>query len=151
MKSTSKIIKMLLLGVLPFLLFACGDEASVFYIVHEDEQVVITQSGRPVGQPIADAGLKIKTPFIQKVHRFNKGIIEWDGSLNRIFTRDKKFILLDKTARWRITDALKFYNALRTEANAQSRLRDIIKSVTRDLVTARLLGLAGAFEQKVTV
>ena len=113
--------------------------ASMLYIVHEGEQVVITEFGRPVGQPITSAGLKIKTPFIQQVHRFDKRILEWDGSPNQIPTGDKKYIWLDTTARWRIKDALKFYQALRTEEGAQSRLDDIIDSTARDLVTAQLL------------
>ncbi len=112
---------------------------SMFYIVNEAEQVVITEFGRPVGEPIANAGLKIKTPFIQQIHRFEKRVLEWDGSPNQIPTKDKKFIWLDTTARWRIKDALKFYQALGTEILAQSRLDDIIDSAARDLVTAQLL------------
>ena len=110
-----------------------------FYTVYEGEQVVITEFGRPVGQPIVTAGLKLKTPFIQQVHRFEKRVLEWDGLPNQIPTKDKKFIWLDTTARWRIKDALKFYQALGTEQFAQSRLDDIIDSAARDLVTAQLL------------
>lgn len=113
--------------------------SGMFYIVHEGEQVVITEFGRPIGQPIVNAGLKMKTPFIQQVHRFEKRILEWDGSPNQIPTKDKRFIWLDTTARWRIKDALKFYQALGTEQFAQSRLDDIIDSAARDLVTAQLL------------
>ncbi len=112
---------------------------SMFYVVNEAEQVVITEFGRPIGEPIINAGLKIKTPFIQQIHRFEKRVLEWDGSPNQIPTKDKKFIWLDTTARWRIKDALKFYQALGTEVLAQSRLDDIIDSAARDLVTAQLL------------
>ncbi len=112
---------------------------SMFYVVNEAEQVVITEFGRPVGEPVVSAGLKIKTPFIQQIHRFEKRVLEWDGSPNQIPTKDKKFIWLDTTARWRIKDALKFYQALGTETLAQSRLDDIIDSAARDLVTAQLL------------
>ena len=112
---------------------------SMFYIVIEGEQAVITEFGRPIGEPINSAGLKIKTPFIQKVHRFEKRILEWDASPNQITTKDKRFIWLDTTARWRIKDALKFYQALGTETDAQSRLDDIIDSAARDLVTGQLL------------
>lgn len=113
--------------------------SGMFYIVEEGEQVVITEFGRPVGEPIVEAGLKIKTPFIQQVHSFEKRILEWDGSPNQIPTKDKRFIWLDTTARWRIVDALKYYQALGTEVQAQSRLDDIIDSAARDLVTAQLL------------
>ena len=112
---------------------------SMFYVVNEAEQVIITEFGRPVGEPIVNAGLKIKTPFIQQIHRFEKRVLEWDGSPNQIPTKDKKFIWLDTTARWRIKDTLKFYQALGTEVLAQSRLDDIIDSAARDLVTAQLL------------
>jgi membrane protease subunit HflC len=131
----SKILIPLIIVVILGVIFASG----TFYIVKEGEQIVLTEFGRPIGQPIVDAGLKIKTPFIQDVHRFEKRILEWDGSPNQIPTKDKKFIWLDTTARWRIKDALKFYQALGTEVLAQSRLDDIIDSAARDLVTAQLL------------
>jgi membrane protease subunit HflC len=116
--------------------------ANVFYVVSEAEQVVITQFGAPVGRPIVNAGLQTKTPFVQKVHRFDKRILEWDGSPTEITTKDKRFIWLDATARWRITDALAFYQAFRAtdpEVAAQSRLDDIIDSAARDLVSDQLL------------
>ena len=131
----SKILIPLIIVIILGVIFA----SSAFYIVREGEQVVLTEFGRPIGQPIVDAGLKIKTPFIQEVHRFEKRILEWDGSPNQIPTKDKKFIWLDTTARWRIKDALQFYQALGTEVLAQSRLDDIIDSAARDLVTAQLL------------
>lgn len=130
-----KILIPLIIVVILAFIFASG----AFYIVKEGEQVVITEFGRPVGEPIVNAGLKIKTPFIQQVHRFEKRILEWDGLANQIPTKDKKFIWLDTTARWRIKDALVFYQALGTETLAQSRLDDIIDSAARDLVTAQLL------------
>ena len=135
MLTNSKILIPLIIVVILVVPFAVG----MFYTVDEGEQVVITEFGRPVGKPIVDAGLKVKTPFIQQVHRFEKRILEWDGSPNQIPTKDKKFIWLDTTARWRIKDALKFYQALGTEEFAQSRLDDIIDSAARDLVTAQLL------------
>lgn len=129
----------ILIPVIIILIISIPLASSTFYIVNEAEQVVITEFGKPIGQPIVNAGLKIKTPFIQQVHRFEKRILEWDGSPNQIPTKDKKFIWLDTTARWRIKDALQFYQALGTEILAQSRLDDIIDSAARDLVTAQLL------------
>ena len=131
--------KKFLIPVIVIVVLVLPVVAGVFYTVHEGEQVVITEFGRPIGQPIVTAGLKVKTPFIQDVHRFEKRVLEWDGSPNQIPTKDKKFIWLDTTARWRIKDALKFYQALGTEEFAQSRLDDIIDSAARDLVTAQLL------------
>ena len=131
--------KNVLIPVIVIVILALPITVGLFYTVHEGEQVVITEFGRPVGQPITTAGLKVKTPFIQRVHRFEKRVLEWDGSPNQIPTKDKKFIWLDTTARWRIKDALKFYQAVGTEEFAQSRLDDIIDSAARDLVTAQLL------------
>ena len=113
--------------------------SGVFYVVREDEQVVITEFGKPIGQTETTAGLKVKVPFIQKIDRFDKRILEWDGLANEVPTKDKRFIWLDTTARWRIVDALKFFQSLRTQQNAQSRLDDIINSAARDLVTGNKL------------
>ena len=131
--------KKILIPLIILVILALPVAAGLFYVVYEGEQVVITEFGRPIGKPVVTAGLKIKTPFIQQVHRFEKRVLEWDGSPNQIPTKDKRFIWLDTTARWRITDALKFYQALGTEQFAQSRLDDIIDSAARDLVTAQLL------------
>lgn len=105
------------------------------YTVSETQQAVITQFGEPVGGPIKEAGLHWKTPFIQQVNYFEKRILEWDGYPSEIPTKDKKFIWIDVTARWRIVDPLKFLQTMRTEPNAQSRLDDIIDGVGRDFVT----------------
>ena len=105
-----------------------------FYILPEGKQAVITQFGAPVGTPIVKAGLRLKTPFIQKVMFFEKRILIWDGDPNQIPTNDKTFIYMDNTARWRITDALLFMQAVGTETRAQSLLDDIINGAVRDLV-----------------
>jgi len=105
------------------------------YTVTEIQQAVITQFGEPMGGPIQKAGLYWKTPFIQDVHYFDKRILEWDGYPSEIPTKDKKFIWVDVTARWRITDPLKFLQTMRTEVNAQSRLDDVIDGMSRDHVT----------------
>lgn len=110
------------------------------YIVTETEQAVITQFGEPVGRPIKSAGLYWKTPFIQQVNYFDKRILEWDGYPSQVPTKDKKFIWVDMTARWRIADPLKFLQTMRHEANAQSRLDDILDGITRDHVTRYEVG-----------
>ncbi len=112
---------------------------SAFYIVDETEQVVITQFGDPIGEPIKAAGLHIKMPFIQKATFFEERFLEWDGDANQIPTADKKYILVNTYARWRIVDALKFYQSVRTEGNAMSRIDDIIDGITRDFISENLL------------
>ena len=113
--------------------------SGVMYVVDETKQVVITQFGKPVGNPITTAGLHFKKPFIQKVRYFEKRLLEWDGDPNQIPTKDKKYIWVDTTARWKIVDALKFLQSVNNEMGAHARLDDIINSATRDTVTRHLL------------
>jgi membrane protease subunit HflC len=113
--------------------------SGAFYTVNEWEQVVITQFGRPIGTPKTDPGLKFKLPFVQKLHRYEKRILRWDGDAKEIPTRDKRFIYVDTTARWRIVDARKFLEVLGTYTQAYSKLDDIIDAVLRDYVSANPL------------
>ncbi len=105
-----------------------------FYILKEGQQAVITQFGAPVGESQTLAGLKLKMPFLHRVQLFEKKILIWDGDPNQIPTNDKTFIYMDNTARWRITDALTFLQAVGTISRAQSLLDDIIDGTVRDLV-----------------
>lgn len=108
--------------------------SSALFTVKESEQVVITQFGKPVGRPISTPGLHAKMPFIQDVHAFEKRFLEWDGDPNQIPTKDKRFIWVDSYARWRITDPLLFFQRLRDENGAQSRLDDILDGETRNTI-----------------
>jgi len=110
--------------------------AGTFYSLEEGQQAVIVQFGRPVGQPVTEAGLHVKLPFVQDVRRFEKRLLIWDGDPNQIPTKGREFIWVDTTARWRIADAKKFLESVATEAGARSRLDDIIDSVVRDQVSA---------------
>ncbi len=107
---------------------------SALYVVQEPEQVIITQFGKPIGDPIMTPGLKFKVPVIQKVNRFEKRFLEWDGAANELPTRDKRFIWVDTYARWRITDPLLFFQRLRDERGAQTRLDDILDGETRNAI-----------------
>lgn len=109
------------------------------YQVDETEQVIITQFGKAVGNPISTPGLHFKTPFVQTVRRFDKRILEWDGAPNQIPTLDKRFIKIDTTARWRIVDPLLFLQLLGDEPSAQKRLDGLLDSVARDIVSSHLL------------
>lgn len=107
---------------------------NALYTVHETTQVIITQFGRPVGDPITMAGLKTRIPFIQKINRIEKRILEWDGRSSKMPTKDKLYIAVDTFARWRIIDPLTFFRRLRDERRAQSPLEDILGSETRNAV-----------------
>ena len=104
------------------------------YIVNEQEQVVITQFGKPVGNAVTTPGVHFKVPLIQNVNVFDKRYLEWDGDPNQVPTKDKKFIFVDTYARWQITDPLQFYKRLTNERGAQSRLDDILDGETRDYI-----------------
>ena len=125
-------ITSILLGIViaAFLMVISG----ALYTVDETEQVIITQFGKPVGEPKTEAGLKFKTPFIQEVNPIDKRILEWDGSPSNMPTKDKLYIAVDLFARWKITDPLQYFLRLRDERSAQSRLDDILGSETRNAV-----------------
>lgn len=129
MKKSTLIVVLILL--IPLLIVL----SSGLYTVPEWEQVVITEFGKPVGEPITEAGLKWKTPFIQVVRRFEKRVLEFDGQATEIPTRDKKFIFVDTFARWRIVDPLTFYQTVRDVRGATGKLNDIINSETRDTIS----------------
>ena len=105
-----------------------------FYTVHQTEQVIVTQFGKPVGEPITDPGLHVKLPFIQEVHRIDKRFLGWDGQPVAIPTRDKTYIHVDTFARWRIEDPKTYFVRLKDERSAQSRLEDILGSETRNAI-----------------
>jgi membrane protease subunit HflC len=105
-----------------------------FFILEEGQQAMITQFGAPVGKPKTEAGFKLKLPFVQDVNYFDKKTQIWDGDPNQIPTNDKTYVYLDVTARWRITDALKYMQAVKTEARAKSLLDAIINGTVRDTV-----------------
>jgi len=116
------------LGVVGFVLL------NSIYTVNEVEQMIITQFGKPVGEPVTSAGLKMKIPFIQDVNPIDKRVLEWDGSPSDMPTKDKLYISVDLFARWRIVDPLQYFLRLRDERSAQSRLDDILGSETRNAV-----------------
>jgi membrane protease subunit HflC len=128
-KVTTLIIVMVIVAVV----------VSSAFVVSEVEQVIITQFGKPVGKPIVTPGIHFKVPVIQKSNFFDKRFLEWDGSPNEIPTKDKRFIWVDTYARWRITDPLLFFQRVRDERGAQSRLDDILDGETRNAIASHFL------------
>ena len=108
--------------------------ATAAFVVREGEQVVITRFGEPIREPITEPGLKFRVPFIDKVRRFEKRFLEWDGKVTEIPTKEKRNILVDTYARWRITDPLVFLKRFQAESRAQARLSGILNGETRDAV-----------------
>jgi membrane protease subunit HflC len=130
MKKTIYIILLLATFVATFAAF------DSVYVVKETEQVILTQFGRPIGQPVTEPGISVKVPFIQKVSYFDKRYLEWDGDANQVPTKDKKFIFVDSYARWQIVDPLQFFIRLNDERGAQSRISDILDGETRNAVAS---------------
>lgn len=104
---------------------------TVFFTVNEVEQVVVTQFGEPI-RVISEPGLYYKMPDpIQKTTKFDRWLLDYDSNPEPIYTKDKKILVLDNYARWRIADPLVFMRALRTKAEGLARLDDIIYSEVR--------------------
>lgn len=129
--------KYIIIGIV--VLAALGVLASAVFIVRETEQVIITQFGKPIGDPIKAPGIHFKIPTIQKANFFDKRFLKWDGDANQIPTKDKRFIWVDTYARWRIVDPLLFFQRLRDERGAQSRLDDILDGETRNAIASHYL------------
>jgi len=127
-----KELKYIILGVIGIILFILLISSA--YVVNEKEQAIITQFGKPVGDPIVEPGLHFKIPFIQKAHFFDRRFLEWDGDPNEIPTKDKRFIWVDTYARWSIVDPLRFFQRVRDERGAQTRLDDILDGETRNTI-----------------
>ncbi len=105
------------------------------FIVDQAEQAIIVQLGEPVGDVITAPGMHWRLPFIQDVRRFDKRLLDWDGDVSQIPTLGREFIIVDTTARWRITDPLQFLRSVRDETGARTRLDDVLDSAARDVVS----------------
>lgn len=111
---------------------------SAMFTIVEGRQAVITQFGKPL-RTVTDAGIHWKAPLIHDVRLLDLRILSWDGYPNQIPTKDKKYIRVDTTARWRIHDPLKFIQTVQSERGAQSRLDAILDGVTRDVISSHHL------------
>jgi modulator of FtsH protease HflC len=106
------------------------------YALSETEQAILVQFGKPVGGLVTTPGLHFKVPFVQDVHRFDKRWLDYEGGVTQIPTRDKKYIVVEIYARWRIADPLRFFQAVHDERGAQLLLDDIVDGQTRNAVAS---------------
>ena len=109
------------------------------YVVEETEQVILTQFGEIQGEPVTEAGLHWRLPFIQKVNVLEKRILSWDGESSELPTKDKLFVRIDSFARWKIKDPQTFFLRLRNEKTALTRLDDILDSAAREAIANHVL------------
>lgn len=126
--------KLIIIAVLVVVALIVGSQS--IYVVQESNQAIVTEFGRPVGEPVITPGLKFKVPFIQEVQFFEKRYMAWDGDPNQVPTKDKKYIFVDTYARWQITDPLQFFKRLTNERGAISRIDDILDGETRDAIAS---------------
>jgi len=105
--------------------------AGSVFTVDETEQAIVTQLGKYV-RTITEPGLHFKVPFLQSAHNFEDRVLEYDAAAAKIITSDKKHLVIDNYARWRIVDPLKLYQTVRNEFGAQARLDDIVFSEIRE-------------------
>jgi membrane protease subunit HflC len=112
--------------------------AGPFFVVDEGEQAVIVQMGRLI-RVVTDAGLHLKAPFIDEVVRYPKRIMAMDGEQKSMPTREKQYIWVDVTARWKISDPAKFYESIKTVDAAYAKLAEVIDSEVRTVVAENYL------------
>lgn len=108
---------------------------SGLYVVNEAEQAVVTQFGEIIGEPKTEAGIKFKAPFVHEVTYFDKRIQHWDGDPAQVPTKDKKFILVDTAARWRIVDPVEFFKTVRNKSLALSRITGILDGAAKNIIS----------------
>ncbi|GAB4224553.1 MAG: protease modulator HflC [Acidobacteriota bacterium] len=125
---------LILLGLLALVVLIVV--SGTFYVITEQDQAIIIRLGKPLPEPVVEPGLHVRVPLIDKVRKFDKRWLEWDGDRNEMPTKDKKYIFVDTYARWRIVDPLLFYQRVRDENGAQSRLDDIIDGATRNAIAS---------------
>ncbi len=122
---------MVLVGI--FVLLTGVKWGAMLFVVHQYEDAIVTRFGKAI-RIETNPGLKFKLPFFDKVNRFDKRILAWDGPTTECPTKDKLYLIVDCFARWRISDPLLYYNRLNDERSALSRLDDILGSETRTAV-----------------
>lgn len=130
MNNNIKIVVLAVVAIAVVLIFSSA------YVVDETEQVVITQFGRIVGDPVKEPGLNFKVPFIQVSNYFPKNLLEWDGDPGQVPTKDKTYIWVDTIARWKISDPITYFQTVKDEFSALKRLDDIIDPAMRNLITS---------------
>lgn len=131
------ITTLVIVAVLVVIFFVLGP----FYVLDEGQMAVITRFGKIVDVD-EEAGLSFKMPVIDNVVKYPKKLLSWDGDAQRIPTKENQFIWVDATARWRISDAKKFYETVNTIQGGLARLNDILDSTIRTVISENYLNEA---------
>lgn len=126
----------LLLTVLALVILILASQC--FFTVHQTQKALVLQLGEPLSR-VYGPGLHFKLPFIQNVVYFDSRVLDYEARSREAFTVDKKAIVLDNYARWKIINPLQFYRTMRSIPGAQARLDDVVYSQLRALVGAYTL------------
>ncbi len=116
-----------------------GLASSALFVVHQTEQAIVLQFGKPVGVPIQESGLNWKLPLIQNVQFYERRTLNLDPPEFEVLLDDKKRIKVDAFARYRISDPLKFLQVVGTEATARNRLGNLVNSSLRRVIAKNSL------------
>ena len=130
--------KLKITGIIAIVLIIAFILMGPFYILEEGELSIVLRFGKIVDKQV-EAGLKFKVPFVDKVTKYSKKLQAWDGVPQVIPTREKQFIFVDTTARWKIDNADLFYQKANTFQRAQKLLDDIINSNVYKIITKNYL------------
>ena len=130
--------------------------SQALHTVDQTESALVVQLGKPV-KAITAPGLQFKKPFIQQVIKFDNRLLLYDAAPSVIITKDKKNLVVDNYAKWKIVDPLRYYQTVKNETGAQSRLDDIIFSNLRqelgkhdliDIISKTRASLMGTVTEK---
>ena len=124
-----------LIGVLVLLGIAAFVAYNSFFVVHQTEQAIVTEFGRPV-QQVNTPGLNFLTPFIRKAVLFDKRLIDLERNPQEIIASDRKRLVVEAFARYRIIDPLLYFQTLRDEATARLRIGSSLDSSVRRVLSA---------------
>lgn len=108
------------------------------FVLNEGEQAVVVRFGKIVAVH-TEAGLKWRSPFVDTVIKYPKKLMSWDGEPQRIPTKENQFIYIDTTARWRISDPVKFYESIGSIDMAYAKLSDVVDSAVRTVISSNYL------------
>jgi membrane protease subunit HflC len=136
MSTTNKIARNVILGLVAFM--GLISLYSSVYVVDERQSALVLEFGKVVDN-VNDSGLYFKIPFIQTVVYIDNRLRRWDGEPSDLLTEDKENIEINTWARWRVTDAQQFYEALRTENAGQGLLDGLVDSNVKNVIASQAL------------
>jgi len=110
-----------------------------FYIVSQTERAVLLRFGRIV-EPDVKPGLHMKIPYVNSVRKFDARLLTLDTTTSRFLTLEKKALMVDSYAKWRVDDAERFYTATSgMKQIADERLARRLEAALRDQFGKRTL------------